>query len=336
MDCGVPQGSIGGPLLWLCFTVDQPDVVHNHSVERDGDNKAHCVTGSDCGQFVGYVDDGGFSYSDKDPINLANVLSSKFGQMRSWMTNNKLVINPAKTHLMVFGSKNSQVSRNNIKLTIDDVVIAPSASEKLLGGVISQDLKWNTHIRDGQNSLMTQLTGRINGLKRVARNSTYQTRKMVANGIVLSKLVYLINLWGGAQTYLLKALYVQQMVAARTVCGFESFNWSNRRVLERIGWLSLRQLSFYHTVLQVHRILVTKSPSPLYHSLISVYPYNTRSAVAGNIRFGDNFRSEQLSFRSRARLQYNQVPIEVRTGSLDTVKKKLKHWIKLNVPIDWG
>ena len=102
------------------------------------------------------------------------------------MTNNKLVINPAKTHLMVFGSKNSQVSRNNIKLTIDDVVIAPSASEKLLGGVISQDLKWNTHIRDGQNSLMRQLTGRINGLKRVARNSTFQTRKMVANGIVLS------------------------------------------------------------------------------------------------------------------------------------------------------
>ena len=126
------------------------------------------------------------------------------------------------------------------------------------------------------------------------------------------------------------------MVAARTVCGFESFNWSNRRVLERIGWLSLRQLSFYHTVLQVHRILVTKAPSPLYNSLISAYPYNTRSAAAGNIRFGDNYRSEQLSFRSRARLQYNQVPIEVRSGSLDTVKKKLKHWIRLNVPIDWG
>ena len=202
--------------------------------------------------------------------------------------------------------------------------------------MISQDLKWNTHIRDGQNSLIKQLTGRINGLKRIARNSTFETRRMVANGIVLSKLVYLIHLWGGAQIYLLKALYVQQMVAARTVCGFQSFNWSNRRVLEKIGWLSLRQLAFYHTVLQVHRTLVTKVPSPLYDSLSSVYPYNTRSAAAENIRFGESFRSEQLSFRSRARLQYNQVPVEVRTGSLDTVKRKLKNWIKLNVPIDWG
>ena len=31
--CGVPQGSIGGPLFWLCFTCDQQDVIHDHPVD---------------------------------------------------------------------------------------------------------------------------------------------------------------------------------------------------------------------------------------------------------------------------------------------------------------
>ena len=36
LSCGVPQGSIGDPLLWLCFTCDQPDVVHDHLVNGEG------------------------------------------------------------------------------------------------------------------------------------------------------------------------------------------------------------------------------------------------------------------------------------------------------------
>ena len=166
--------------------------------------------------------------------------------------------------------------------------IKPTATEKLLGGQVHQSLKWNQHIADGKTSLIKQLTSRNNGLKKISRNAKFSTRLMVANGAVQSKLVYLCTVWGGAQQYLLKAIQTQQMTAARTVCGFQSWGWSRRRLLKRLGWMSVRQL------VEFHKTIRTGLPRPLHASLTSVYPYRTRSAANGLIRLGENNMSTKI------------------------------------------
>ena len=155
---------------------------------------------------------------------------------------------------------------------------------------------------------------------------------MVANRIVMSKLTYLITLWGGAGQYLLNDLQVQQLRAARLVCGFGSFRWSKRQLLSRVGWLSVRQLIFYHSVLQVYKTQLTGVPKPLCSSLSVDYLRMTRSAAAGMIRQqGSTARS---TFKCRASKYFNRVPVEVRTGSVAAVKIKLKKWVVSNIPID--
>ena len=42
------------------------------------------------------------------------------------------------------------------------------------------------------------------------------------------------------------------------------------------------------------------------------------------------------SYKFRAMQWYNMVPFKVKSGSLTVAKKKLKTWVKENVPIDWG
>ena len=128
--------------------------------------------------------------------------------------------------------------------------IQPTETEK-------QSLKWNQHISDSKTSLIRQLRTRNNGLKMISRNAKFDTRLMVASGSVQSKLVYLITLWGGAQQYLLKALQVQQLTAARTVCGMHSWRWSKGKLLKKVGWMSVRQLVEFHTVLRDHKKLAT-------------------------------------------------------------------------------
>ena len=161
------------------------------------------------------------------------------------MNNNKLVINPDKTHMMVMGTKKSAQLRQQVSMRAGNFIIKPTETEKLLGGSIHQSLKWNQHITDNKSSQIRQLTSQINGYKKIARNATFGTRLIIANGAVSRKLVYLITVWGGAQQYLFKALQVQQLTAARTVCRFNSWGWSKRRLLIKVGWMSVRQLVFF-------------------------------------------------------------------------------------------
>ena len=82
-----------------------------------------------------------------------------------------------------------------------------------------------------QCSLIRKLTYRVNGLKRIGRNSTFQPKLMIAYGAIMSKMVYLITVWGGATQYLLKAVQTLQLIAARAVCCLQSSRWSRRK-----GW----------------------------------------------------------------------------------------------------
>ena len=134
----------------------------------------------------------------------------------------------------------------------------------------------------------------------------------------MRNLTYLITLWGGAQKYLLAAIQVQQLTTARAVCGYGCWGWSKRKLLDRVGWLSVSQLVFYHTVLQAHKTLQTGVPKSLYQSLSSDYHYKTRSAAIGQIRQDQKF-SSQSSFKYRAMQCYNRVPSSIRVGSTATV-----------------
>ena len=84
--------------------------------------------------------------------------------------------------------------------------------------------------------------------------------------------------------------------------------------LRGVGWMSVRQLIEFYTVLQTHKTLISGLPRPLYASLQSDYPYRTRNATIGNIRFGRNIVPN--TFRYRAMISYNAVPGEIKTGSV--------------------
>ena len=206
------------------------------------------------------------------------------------------------------------------------------------GGLISEDSKWKVNLLIGKDSIIKQLRSRVNGLSLISPRATFGTRLMVANGLVVSRICYLIQLWGGCDKYLLHPLQVLMNKAARIVTGYNRYT-STKRLMTKCKWFSIKQLIFYQTVSMAHKMKMNKLPLYMYRKFSSVYPYETRQADGGCIRLGTEFTSKMSlchdSFRYRAVSNYNSIPSQIRlTSNMGTFKLKLKKWVISNIPVD--
>ena len=165
--------------------------------------------------------------------------------------------------------------------------------------------------------------------------ANFKTRKMIADGILMSKLIYLIELWGGSSKYLLEALQKAQNRAARTVT---KLDWSTpvAELLKQCGWMSVHQLAVYHSMVLVFKVIQSKSPKYLHSMFSAKYNINTKQAKKEHLQQTKGYHLEisQDSFRWRSAELYNEIPLKIRNNSsLETFKKEIKSWIKTNVSI---
>ena len=130
----------------------------------------------------------------------ARSTKDKFKTISDFLVSNRLKLNDDKTHLLVLTNSQTRKARAKAGRHLDVVIttplaaVTPTPAEKLLGGMIHQDLKWAEHVLDGDESLVRCLTTRLNGLKIICKVAPFKTRKMLADGIFMSKLIYLIPL----------------------------------------------------------------------------------------------------------------------------------------------
>ena len=115
VNCGVPQGSILGPLLFLCY-------VNDMSISID----------SEC-KLISYADDSAILFSHKDP----NVISEKLGKVlencSSWLVDNKLSLHLGKTECLLFGPPRKLKSIEKFEVVCNNHVIKSTDSVKYLG-----------------------------------------------------------------------------------------------------------------------------------------------------------------------------------------------------------
>ena len=100
------------------------------------------------------------------------------------MAGNKLKLNGDKTHLLCLMTDEARRARPTfqIELNTGEEIIEPSKSEKLLGGIIGQNLKFAEHIQNDEKSLLKTVSKRLAALKKLSYLTSFKSRKMIANG----------------------------------------------------------------------------------------------------------------------------------------------------------
>ena len=120
VECGVPQGSILGPLLFLIYINDLCNV-------------------SKALDFILFADDTNIFFSHKDPIVLMELVNTELQKLSCWFQANKLSINVKKSNYIIFKTSQNR-QKLNLDFSINDTKIDRITETMFLGVIIDECL----------------------------------------------------------------------------------------------------------------------------------------------------------------------------------------------------
>ena len=256
MSCGVPQGSILGPILFLLLIND-------------------LATSSELLFTLLFADDTTLQISSSNIYELYNKANRELKIISEWFKANKLTLNISKTKYILFRKSNMFADFKNLCLSIDNCPIerigsgCNETSFKFVGVKIDEFLHWKDHIL----SVKSKLSSATFALSKIKNVLPEKIKLTIYNSLFKPHIDYCNIAWGKSNDGLISQLQTLQKRSLRYVANAKSNSHVNP-LFVKYNLLNVRDMIDYNTAIFMHKYTYNSLPSSFSNFFDKLYTHD--------------------------------------------------------------
>ena len=310
--CGVPQGSVLGPMKFCLYLLPLCAILKKHNI-------GYHIYADDTQLYI--------SFNSKEPLTSLTKLNNCISDIRVWMIKNKLKINDSKTEFIIFRSPLLKTDLSGVSISVGDSQISSSPKVRDLGVIFDNCLSLDAHI----SNICRSTHFHLRNIGRIRTLLTFHATAQLIHALITTRLDFCNSILYNLPNNKIERLQRIQNQAARMLTRSPRRNHITP-VLRELHWLRISDRIIFQILILTHKAFHGVAPVYLCE-LITKY----EQATVRTRRAQDCFllaippisKTCAVSFFERSFIYaaptlWNQLSIDIRMLEFNQFKSRVK------------